>query len=113
MKKAIWLILLAFLLACGPSTAETQPTTVAAVEETAVAPTEVIVETEEPEVEEPEAEETLDANNETAQSAPPAANLGDFSPASTVEEAAVVRQQDWLKGATDPIVVIIEYGDFQ
>ena len=108
MKKAIWLILLAFLLACGPSVAETQPTTVAAVEETAVAPTEVIVETEEPETEEP-----LDANNETAQSAPPAANLGDFSPASTVEEAAVVRQQDWRKGATDPIVVIIEYGDFQ
>ena len=108
MKKAIWLTLLAFLLACGPSAAETQPATVATVEETAVATTQVIVETEEP-----EAEETLGTSNETAQSAPPAANLGDFSPASTVEEAAVVREQDWLKGATDPIVVIIEYGDFQ
>jgi hypothetical protein len=108
MKKAIWLLLLAFLLACGPSTTETQPPNTETAEDTAVVPTQEIIETEE--IEEAE---TIDTSNEAAQSAPAAANLDDFSPASTVAEAAVVRQQDWRKGAVDPIVVIIEYGDFQ
>ena len=28
-------------------------------------------------------------------------------------EAGVVRERDWTKGAEDPLVTIIEYGDFQ
>lgn len=34
-------------------------------------------------------------------------------PATTPEEAGIVRQRDWVKGADDPVVTIIEYGDFQ
>jgi hypothetical protein len=36
-----------------------------------------------------------------------------ITPATTPEEAGIVRPQDWVKGATDPIVSIIDYGDFQ
>jgi hypothetical protein len=34
-------------------------------------------------------------------------------PATTVAEASIVRDRDWQKGAADPAVTIIEYGDFQ
>lgn len=34
-------------------------------------------------------------------------------PATTPAEAAIVRPQDWTLGAANPIVTIIEYGDFQ
>ena len=34
-------------------------------------------------------------------------------PATTVEEASIVRDRDWTKGTDDPLVSIIEYGDFQ
>ena len=98
MKKAIWLLLLTLLLACGPSTTNTQPADTDTEEETAVS--------------------NLETNDETGQSeggtsAVAATNLEDFSPAGTVPEAAVIREQDWRKGAVDPAVVIIEYGDFQ
>lgn len=33
--------------------------------------------------------------------------------ATTPEQAAVVRDTDWVKGAAEPVVSIIEYGDFQ
>lgn len=102
MRKAIWLLLLAALLACGPSTTNTQPADVDEEEETAVTNTEATT------------EETAETNDEpTASSSVAATNLDDFSPAGTVEEAAVVREQDWRKGAAEPDVVIIEYGDFQ
>jgi hypothetical protein len=102
MKKAVWLLLLAMLLACGPSTTNTQPAAVDEEEETAVTNTEEAT------------EETAETNDEpTASSGVEATNLDDFSPAGTVEEAAVVREQDWRKGTADPDVVIIEYGDFQ
>ncbi|GJM42194.1 MAG: hypothetical protein DHS20C20_24760 [Ardenticatenaceae bacterium] len=99
MKKAILLLLLASLLACGPGTTDTQPANTDAEEETAVSTT----------------EETAETNDDTP-SQPLVLlpkNFDDFSPASTVEEAAVIREQDWQKGAADPVVVIIEYGDFQ
>ena len=103
MKKMIWLLmLLGLLMACGPSTTELVPP------ETNVN-VNVYVDT----------AASTDTNTETSQTVeqpgaiPPAANLDDFVPASTAEEAAVTRTQDWRKGATDPLVVIIEYGDFQ
>ena len=102
MKKAIWLLLLASLLACGPSATDTQPADTDAEEETAVTNTETTQET---------AETNDDAANPPLVLAPP--NLDDFTPAVTVEEAAVVREQDWRKGTAEPAVVIIEYGDFQ
>lgn len=33
--------------------------------------------------------------------------------AGTVIEAAEIRETDWAKGAAEPLVSIIEYGDFQ
>ena len=36
-----------------------------------------------------------------------------FTPAATIDEAAVTRPQDHVIGAEEPIVAIIEYGDFQ
>lgn len=52
---------------------------------------------------------------------PPAATGGDtavsaatsFTPAANVDEAAVLRADDHTHGAAEPIVAIIEYGDFQ
>ena len=106
MKKAIWLLLLAGLLACGPTTANPQAADTDAEEDTAVSAEQSTDET---------AEETGQDNDEPASSplvvAPP--DLDGFAPASTVEEAAVIREQDWRKGAAEPVVVIIEYGDFQ
>ena len=95
MKKVIWLLLLATLLACSPTTTETQPASTDEEEDNAVA--------------------SVDTNDEAESepSAPAAADLAAFTPANSVEEAAVVRAQDWQKGATDPIVVLIEYSDFQ
>ena len=36
-----------------------------------------------------------------------------FTVSSTISEAAIVRDSDWVKGADEPLVTIIEYGDFQ
>lgn len=36
-----------------------------------------------------------------------------FTPAETVTEAAALRDHDHTHGAADPVVTIIEYGDFQ
>ncbi len=98
MKKAMWLMLLTLLLACGPSTTESLPAVTDTEEDTAAPSTEEIVD---------ETAETTESTNMAA------TNLDDFSPAGTVAEAAVVREQDWRKGAADPAVLIIEYGDFQ
>ena len=106
MKKAFWLLLLATLLACGPTTVDPSVNTNTdeeVEEETAVSNTEDAAEAE--------------ANDESAETTAPvlaaATNFDSFSPTSTVEEAAIVREQDWRKGAAEPAVVIIEYGDFQ
>jgi cyclophilin family peptidyl-prolyl cis-trans isomerase/protein-disulfide isomerase len=44
---------------------------------------------------------------------PSAAEVAGVFPATSPAEAAVVRSQDWPLGAANPIVSIIEYGDFQ
>ena len=98
MKRVFWLLPLLFLLlACGPST----PTLPAA-----DAPVNTAV---------PSPPASDEAGQETAvePAAPPATNLADFVPATTPEEAAQVRPQDWRKGSAEPSIVIIEYGDFQ
>lgn len=40
-------------------------------------------------------------------------DLASFVPATAVSEAAVIRVQDHVLGSEDPIVAIIEYGDYQ
>ena len=114
MKKAFWLLVLATLLACGPTTANPSANANGAEEaedETAVTNTEDTEDIAETDAD----DETAVAEATEAESSPlpAAANFDGFAPASTVEEAAIIREQDWRKGATDPSVVIIEYGDFQ
>ncbi len=36
-----------------------------------------------------------------------------FAPATAVSTAAVIREQDHIIGAEEPVVAIIEYGDYQ
>jgi hypothetical protein len=43
----------------------------------------------------------------------PSVSADSISPAETVAEAGVIRDRDWTKGAEDPLITIIEYGDFQ
>lgn len=98
MKKALWLFLLGTLIACGPTTTELVPPETIADDDTAVSTT----------------NETTDSNNSSSTiGLPEATNLDGFVPASSMDQAALVRDQDWGKGAADPLVVIIEYGDFQ
>lgn len=99
MKKAIWLLLIALLLGCGPSAVETQPA--ASTDEEGNAPSNN------------ENNETNVAESELSANSLAAADFDAFMPVDSVEEAAVSRVQDWQIGATEPAVVIIEYGDFQ
>ena len=100
MKKAIWLLPLVLLFACGPSTTSLPSADAVTEADTAVTNTN-------------ETAETTDDAPASENAAVGATNLENFSPAGTVTEAAVIREQDWHKGAVDPAVVIIEYGDFQ
>jgi hypothetical protein len=101
MKKVLWLLLLVTVVACGPTTTELVPPDTSAIVDTAVPATNETIETAE-----------TDAPADAATS-PAAANLDDFVPASNITEASIIREQDWRKGATEPLVEIIEYGDFQ
>jgi hypothetical protein len=61
----------------------------------------------------PTAEIVPTDTTEAAEEEPAAETNDNFAPAATAEEAAVVRERDWVRGAADPQVTIIEYGDFQ
>lgn len=119
MKKILTLLFLLLLVAaCGPSgtadaPAQAEPETAEttnnmdfaaeAVEPTATAEavaTEVVAETPTAET-----ETAVDGNN--------GENVAAVTVAETPAEAAEIRPQDWVKGAEDPLVAIVEYGDFQ
>lgn len=83
MRKLLLLPLLLLLAACGATSSPTAP----------------VAEREDDPVEAP---------------ADPAANdVAAVSTGTTPAEASVVRDQDWIKGAANAAVSIIEYGDFQ
>jgi hypothetical protein len=121
MRKQLYslLFLLFFFIGCGPSggepgadvqdSAATQAILATATTEITAVP-EPTSTSEPAPATEPTAEPNADSE-ETAVSddGSPAA----FSPATTVAEAAVVREQDQVLGAADPLVTIVEYGDFQ
>ena len=108
MKKILLLLVLLLAVACGgpeapvteatdneeSETAVSTPTT--ATEEVATAETIATAETVAP------------TNADTSSS-----SRDDFTPASTPADAGIVRDFDQVKGATDPTVTIIEYGDYQ
>ncbi|MEJ2750867.1 MAG: hypothetical protein P8183_23615 [Anaerolineae bacterium] len=55
----------------------------------------------------------ITAQPQTVATANAAVSNTSFTPATNVAEAAVLRADDHTHGATDPVVTIIEYGDFQ
>ncbi|MCA9949236.1 MAG: hypothetical protein KDE48_06310 [Anaerolineales bacterium] len=98
MKKVAFLLIALLLVACNATTdPNAAPTDVTVSENTA----------EQSGTTEAQPEET----GETAVSSDSTGN--EFNIATTPEEAGRVRDRDWVKGATDPKVTIIEYGDFQ
>ena len=99
MKKTLFFVFLMMLLAaCGGGTA--------------VSPT---AESEVPAAKPPTKEAAEAVATETVvEEVEEAENAADASfPAANVAGAAVVRERDWVKGAEEPIITIIEYGDFQ
>ncbi len=54
-----------------------------------------------------------DSSKAETASRPAAVSADPISPAETAAEAGVIRDRDWTKGAADPLITIIEYGDFQ
>ena len=48
-----------------------------------------------------------------AESQPPAVSADPITPGKTAAEAGIIRDRDWTKGAEDPLITIVEYGDFQ
>jgi cytoskeletal protein RodZ len=103
MKKFVLLFAIGLLLvACGSTSTETA---VSVPEE----PTNQVADsTEDQPVAESETETESEPGSETTEEVA----ISGF-PATTVEEATVVRDRDWVKGTDDPLVAIIEYGDFQ
>ncbi|MFQ5400885.1 MAG: hypothetical protein ACE5E7_14965 [Anaerolineae bacterium] len=105
-KLTLILMLLVLAVACGPAGTPEATNEAAAVSEatsaepTAPASTETAVPTETATaVPQPTAEQAV---------AP-----AEAAPEVAVGEAAVIREQDWVIGAAEPAVTIIEYGDFQ
>lgn len=94
MKKILLLLVLLLAVACGGPEAPATESTDAEESETAVSTT-----------------DTVSEDAAVAQPSSPAP--ADFTPASTPAEAGEVRDFDHVKGATDPAVTIIEYGDYQ
>lgn len=98
MKNLLWLLVMGLLAACGSG---------GAVEgETAVTSSTTTTSTAVPEP----VESDTNAPTSTGDAASPIIH---YPIAGTVTEAAEIRETDWAKGAAEPLVSIIEYGDFQ
>ena len=90
MRKLLLLPLLLLLVACGSSAA---------------------VETEDEKAE--KSDDTAAVSEAAPESQPVAVSADPITPAETAAEAGIIRDRDWTQGAEDPLVTIIEYGDFQ
>lgn len=127
-KLAGLTLLLGLLFACsspppdggassGPIEVAVEPAAaeVVEVEESVVEPEEVATEVEEPtaEMAEEEAEEEMEEVVEEEPAAVTATDGPTHVAAVTVEEALIERDYDQVKGADEPLMTIIEYGDFQ
>jgi hypothetical protein len=94
-KYVVLLLLMMLLVACGTSEVP-EPTEPANAENGA-----------------PTAVSESSTGEKSSSGAPPAVTGDAITAAETAAEASVLRDRDWTKGAEDPLVTIIEYGDFQ
>jgi len=103
MKRLVLLFAIGLLLAaCGSTSTETAVTE----PEEVAKPETAVVE------EEPAAETDLESESNPDTQPEELAAIAGF-PATNVAEASIVRDRDWTLGTDDPLVTIIEYGDFQ
>lgn len=108
-------VLLLFLVGCG---APPGPEAAAVdTEESEPAAVEAPATTDEEASQTADSDETEEASGETSTQVV-TANINNLAAlqttAVTIQDAAVVRENiDWVKGASDPILAIVEYGDFQ
>ncbi len=112
MKRLWFLVAALFLLAaCGGTANETVSDSAEEVATQLPAATEATAEP--TEADEADMEED---SAETADVAMPPADVdltAAIQPETDPAVAGVIRDRDWTKGADDPLVTIIEYGDFQ
>lgn len=96
MKKLIWLALIILLAACGSADndAATLPVGTAV-----TAPT--------------DGDDSAETETDNTAAVAQPETAAEFVTAVTIEQAAQTKPTDQTKGATDPLVTIIEYGDFQ
>ncbi|MCP4363049.1 MAG: hypothetical protein GY796_34020 [Chloroflexi bacterium] len=117
MKKFLFILFL-LLAACGQATTEQAaeienvPPTVVDMAEESTPSEAVAVEPTNTSVPEP-TEETDSQPEPESESEPEVTDRPQYPTAATIDEAAAVRDTDWVIGAEDPLVTIIEYGDFQ
>ncbi len=102
MKKIVLLWLVFLLAACGAAEAPERSTE--------LSPTEPASQTT---GEKPPATAVVDEEAPAEASPVESSDADAFTIAKTPEEAGAVRARDWAKGAEEPAVTIIEYGDFQ
>lgn len=125
MKRILLSILLIFLIVgCGAAVPEVETAVdddttaeeAVAVEEPTTAPIEEAPteEVEAPPTDEPTTEPVVEPTEEVVEEDAPATEAADLEVLpTTAEEAAIIRDSDWVKGAENGRVVFIEYGDFQ
>ncbi|MDX1414667.1 MAG: hypothetical protein R3293_10785 [Candidatus Promineifilaceae bacterium] len=65
------------------------------------------------EPEDPPVAEESPTEDTAPESAPVQALNNDISIGANAVEAGLIRDRDWTQGAEDPLITIIEYGDFQ
>lgn len=120
MRKPYLLILILLLFACGPATepsetGENSSAEAEVVEETPISPTEVPEEaTETPARATATVTQPAEEGGSSSQTDGSSIGSSDSSfPARTTAEASIVRASDHVLGSVDPLITIIEYGDFQ
>ena len=106
MKKILLLLVLLVAVACGGPEA---PVTEPADTESETAVSTITAET----ITTESASDNTDTASSSADERPSAPAPAEFTPAGSPAEANEVRAFDHIKGATDPAVTIIEYGDYQ
>ncbi len=118
MKKIVLLVLITLLVAaCGSSSSQTAIT-----KNTAEPDLEPAAQQTEPAIEQTEESETLSEPASSPEVKDDATEPGDQTavtssdplfPASNIADASIIRSTDHVVGAVEPLISIIEYGDFQ